>query len=92
MDIIFATSANISAEPVLFSNCNSKYFMPFGIQEKRSTNWFSGLLEYLPQAAEKDETSMLLAAQGFMDKAMNDEMDLMDCDIADHELDFPSQQ
>ena len=46
----------------------------------------------MPKAAEKDETSMLLAAQGFMDKAMNDEMDLMGCDIADHELDFPSQQ
>ena len=46
----------------------------------------------MPQAAEKDETSMLLAAQGFMDNAMNDEMDLMGCDIADHELDFPSQQ
>ena len=53
---------------------------------------FRDFLNNLPQAAEKDETFMLLAAQGFMDNAMNDEMDLMGCDIADQELDFPSQQ
>ena len=53
---------------------------------------FWDFLNNLPAAAHKDEPFLLLAAQGFMSNAMNDEMDLMGCDISDCELDFLGQQ
>ena len=53
---------------------------------------FWEFLKALPAASRKDEPFLLLVAQGFLSNAMNDEMDLMGCDISDCELDFLGQQ
>ena len=53
---------------------------------------FWDFLNALPAASRKDEPFLLLVAQGFLSNAMNDEMDLMGCDISDCDLDFLGQQ